>query len=72
MGLAADVQDLLADYAMTTRYPGDMEPLTQSNASDAVTAAKTALSSAQRIIRGTAPGTGSLTDTAETPEPRKA
>ncbi len=50
IGLTPDDQDLLSDYAMTTRYPGDVDPLTREDADHAVALAQAALTSARSIV----------------------
>ena len=56
MGISAEDQDLLTDYATTARYPGDTEPLTHDDADRAVAAAEAALSAARRLAAGLTSG----------------
>jgi len=50
IGLTPDEQDLLSDYAMTTRYPGEVEPLVREDADSAAALAQTAVSAARSIV----------------------
>ena len=72
IGLTPDEQDILSDYAMTTRYPGDVEPLVREDADSAVALAQTALSSAQSIVSDLVPPAANASPEAEAePEQRR-
>lgn len=49
LGISANHQDLLTDYATTTRYPGEAEPILFEDAARALEVAETTLKVATRL-----------------------